>query len=133
MSVERYRLAEVALFYATKHWRMVALTAALIIAGCVALAEAVNNEDVDIDLFLLMPIDKHTSELTYYNSAAMNSFSAPRTMEGHGFTIALDLDITAGDEILTVTPSEGWVAIPERISVADGDEGTITIIEILGF
>jgi hypothetical protein len=45
-------------------------------------------------------------------------------------TVEIDLEITQGPEFMTVTPPEGWLAVPPTISVEDGEIGTVDLIRV---
>lgn len=99
----------------------------------VALVTFLQAEEVDLDRFDLEQISEHEAVLIYHNSASMSSIDHPHRMQGDRFFIRLRLQITPEDEILTVIPSDGWIAIPETVSVPDGDTARVRIIEYTGF
>jgi hypothetical protein len=78
-------------------------------------------------------LDVHSAQhatVQYYNSAERNSGAAPGTLTSDGLTVEIDLEITQGPEFMTVTPPEGWLAVPPTISVEDGEIGTVDLIRV---
>lgn len=80
------------------------------------------------DEWRLDRVSDHYATVEYYNSEARNSAIAPDTLTSDGLTVQIDLEITQGPEYLTVTPPEGWQAIPETIEVQDGTTGMVELI-----
>lgn len=80
------------------------------------------------DEFSLERLGPDEARVDYYNSASRQSGNFPRELTVEDLTVALDLDIGQGPEILSVYPPEGWIAVPPFISVVDGDMGSIMLI-----
>jgi hypothetical protein len=70
-------------------------------------------------------------QVTYYNSDPPASFGSPRHLTMGDMRVGLDLEMTAGPEYLTVTPPDGWLAIPPVIEVQDGATGTVDVIRVV--
>lgn len=113
--------------------RYLALVAAL--AANAAQAQPYPSALLEPDEFTLERESDTLAIVEYYNSASRSSAHFPRELTNGDLTVGLHLDIGNGPEVLTVTPPDGWIAIPPSISVVDGETGVIELRrgEYLGF
>lgn len=72
--------------------------------------------------------------LQFYNADPPASGGFPAELTEDGLTVHLHVEISQGPEIMTVTPPEGWIAVPPVISVVDGETGIVELYrgEFLG-
>lgn len=86
------------------------------------------------DEFTLERPADHYATVEFYNSDPPNSGYYPRELVNGDLTVGLRMQFGSGPELLTVIAPEGWVAIPETISVIDGETGVIELFrgEFLG-
>lgn len=87
------------------------------------------NTDL-LDRFDLVRVTDDRYRLTYLNHASQNSRPNPDPVfldDGGRVDLRLTL---GGEELLQVTPPDGWFADPWEISVADGDSGEVVIFRL---
>lgn len=108
-----------------------ALVAGLLaIGGVSAHAQPMPVQDGPRDEWTMEREAEDWYRVHYYNAYPAASWGAPRHLTVGGMVVGLSLEATSGPEHLTVTPPEGWLAIPERITVEDGQIGVIDVIRV---
>lgn len=72
--------------------------------------------------------------ISFYNSDPPSFGSFPAELVNGDLTVGIYVEISQGPEVMTVTPPEGWIAVPPVISVIDGETGTVELFrgEFLG-
>lgn len=90
--------------------------------------------DTPGDEFTLDRLSENYAVLEYWNSDFRNSDYAPPEITNGDLTVRLWLELFDGPEVLTVIAPEGWIAVPETISVIDGETGVVELFrgEFLG-
>lgn len=96
------------------------------------LATSAQASDPD-DLDIRASQEGHFAEIVYDNAAAMTSRSGTHvlTWEGEDFVVNIQLggQAVGHAEIITVTPPDHLIAVPDYAEVPDGDVFTIQIMQ----
>ena len=71
-----------------------------------------------------------TAEIHYNNGASSRSVQGDYPLCWNDLRVETHIRVTTpGPEILTVTPPDGYIAIPEEIEVPDGGTVTVQILQ----
>ena len=105
---------------------------AVLALGLVMMAERLNAQPFPTygqpDEWTLDQIDPDRFEVQFHNAHPPRSSHYPETLNVPGMSVGLHIEIGSGPERMTVTPPEGWLALPPVIDVVDGDTGVVQII-----
>jgi len=108
---------------------------AIALALCAAPVAAQNWGDYSPpDEWTLEVLSDTYATVTFYNADPPASGYVPEFLSVGDLRVDLHVDITSGPETMTVTPPPGWRAVPEAVSVVDGDIGVVELFrgEFLG-
>ena len=109
---------------------MIRLAFLLSIFSCPVMAQewtSYSPAEVD-DLEIRESSEGHFAEIAYVNSADMLSAPGRHVLMWEGEAIEVIIEITPGPERITITPPEGFIAIPDYAEVPD--DGVPFVIQI---
>ena len=69
--------------------------------------------------------------VTYSNSALRNSLNVTQIMQVNDISAEVEIDVGGGDgsdEMFIVRPLDGFIAVPDRVSVPDGETAVIRVM-----
>lgn len=69
--------------------------------------------------------------VTYYNSDLHNSMNATQIIKVDGITVEVQIVVGGGagsDELFMVRPFDGYIAVPDQVSVPDGESAVIRVM-----
>ena len=79
------------------------------------------------DEWTLERVSEHHYRVGFYNADNMSG-AYPHFLHMGEMQVGLNIRMTRGAEVLTVTPPNGWMALPPQIMVDDGSIGWVEII-----
>jgi len=105
---------------------------AAVLALCAAPAYSQGYPDSSSADTLTIEADGTAAALvTYSNSALRNSLNVTQTMQVNDIRAEVEINVGGGDgsdELLIVRPLDGFIAVPDRVSVPDGESATIRVM-----
>lgn len=83
------------------------------------------------DYIQIVPLGDEEAELSYHNH--VNQASVPGTYHVQTGDIIVDvtLDVSNGDELITIMPRNGYMAYPAEVSLGDGGTATVRIFKAM--
>lgn len=124
-------------------WVFIAPIAALLILAATAVASSprhvwpghVGSGDLDSWIELHAPTDPGAVATLTFENQPVHSTDETITLPHDGLTVTIGLDWNAegyANEVLTIEPQDGFVAVPRTLSVGEGSTGTAQIYKFTG-